>query len=139
MNGDFFLVMKGRGNKVQKGRGLICGRYWCHKAQLTLRMNPYVWPGPKEPVSTVRLEMIRENMMECEARIVIESALLDKSKRAKLGAAKAAELEKLMTEKARAIANCGVFGGYKFMASDWRGLRARLFDAAAEVERLLKK
>jgi len=136
MNGDFFKVIKGKGARVQKGQGLICGRYWCHKAQLTLRMNPYVWPGPREPVSTVRLSMIRENMMECEARIAIESALLDKSKRARLGAEKAAKLEKLLVERTSAIANCGLFGGYKFMASDWRGLRARVFDAAAEVEKL---
>jgi hypothetical protein len=132
--------MPGRGgNKVQKGRGVICGRYECHKAQLTLRMNPYLWPGPRGPVSTMRLEMIRENMSECEARIAVESALLDKSARAKLGAEKAAAFEKLMVEKARWVGNASLFGGYKFMASDWRGLRARVFDAAAEVQKLRER
>jgi hypothetical protein len=32
-----------------------------------------------------------------------------------------------------------MFGAFAYMASDWHGLRARLFDAAAEVNRMLSR
>lgn len=135
MNGDFFpVLLPGEGHR--KSRGLPCGRYpGSGKTQLALRMNPYIWPGPKLPVSTVRLEVTREGLMECEARITIDSALLDKARRAKLGEEKAKALEEVLVEKTEWTLNSSTFGAYAYIASDWRELRARLFDAAAEVNR----
>jgi len=42
-----------------------------------LRQNPFLKPGPHGAISAGRLEMIRDGLQECEARIFIESALLD--------------------------------------------------------------
>ncbi|MFW6158948.1 MAG: hypothetical protein ACOC8E_06280, partial [Planctomycetota bacterium] len=98
---------------------------------------PYIWPGPKLPVSTTRLEIIREGLIECEARITIEAALLNKKARAKMGAEKTRAFEKLLVEKTRWTLNSSTFGGYSYISSDWRGRRAKLFAAAAEVNRLL--
>jgi hypothetical protein len=138
MNADFFILPGAGGHK--KNRGLITCRYpGAAKAQLSLRMTPLLWPGPKAPVTTVRLEMIREGLIECEARITIESALLDKASRAKLGEEKAKALEAVLVEKTRWTLNGSTFGAYAYIASDWRGLRARLFDAAAEVNRVLDR
>jgi hypothetical protein len=137
MNADFFILPEAGGHK--KNRGLITCRWPGHaKAQLSLRMNPFVWPGPDGPVSTVRMEMVREGLMECEARIVVEAALLDKAARARLGESKANELEALLVERTRwTLSSGGTYGAYKYIGSDWRGRRAALFDAAAEVNRLL--
>jgi hypothetical protein len=137
MNGDFFKVLKpGQGDK--RNRGMLTSRFG-GKGHLSIKMNPFLAPGPEGPVSTVRLEVIRENLTECEARIVIESALLDKAARAKLGEEKAKEFEELLVERTRWVFTGGsTYGAYKFIASDWRGRRARLFDAAAEVRRLLE-
>jgi hypothetical protein len=136
MNADFFILPGAGGHR--KNRGLITCRYpGAAKAQLSLKMNPYIWPGPTEPVSTIRLEMIREGLMECEARIVMESALLDEAAKAKIGAEKVKAFEEVLAEKTRWTLNSSLFGAYSFIASDWRRLRARLFDAAAEVDRIL--
>ena len=41
--------------------------------------------GPAAPQGTARLEVVTEGVQECEARIAIESALIDSAKKAKLG------------------------------------------------------
>ena len=43
-------------------------------------------PGPDGPVATGRMEAFRQGIQECEARIVIERALMDSKLKAKLGA-----------------------------------------------------
>ncbi len=45
----------------------------------------FLAPGPQGPVATSRLENLREGVQECEARIFLESALLDPARKAKLG------------------------------------------------------
>ena len=48
---------------------------------------PYILGiGKDGPLATGRSEAFRENMQEIEARVFIEKALLDKAKKAKLGA-----------------------------------------------------
>jgi hypothetical protein len=42
-------------------------------------------PGSRGPVSSVRLEMVREGAQETEARVYLERALADKAKREKFG------------------------------------------------------
>jgi hypothetical protein len=56
-------------------------------------------PGPTGPVATSRYEMMREGMQECEARITIESALLDPSAKAKLGDALATRCQQLLDDR----------------------------------------
>jgi hypothetical protein len=45
----------------------------------------YLCPGPDGAVATTRLECLKEGIQECEARIIMEDALLDAGKKAKLG------------------------------------------------------
>jgi hypothetical protein len=131
---DFFRV---RGGARARG-GTILGRYRSsRKSTLPPRVAPYLWPGPDGPASTMRLELMREGLMECEARITVEAALRDKADRARLGARKTRAFEALLSERSRwARRALSVPGGLTFIGSDWRGRRSALFDAAAEVDRL---
>ena len=45
----------------------------------------FLAPGPEGPLGTARLESLKEGMQECEARIFLEDALLDNTKKAKIG------------------------------------------------------
>jgi Glycoside hydrolase 123, catalytic domain/Glycoside hydrolase 123 N-terminal domain len=137
ISADFWKVLKGSHGRSYS----ISARYPdSSKGQLQIRMVPYLSPGPKGAISTVRLEMMREGLMECEARIIIESALLDKAACAKLSDAKTKAYQELVDEKTNwTRAGGNHIGALKYIGSDWRGRRTRLFDAAAEVNRLLGK
>jgi hypothetical protein len=88
LGADFWPVLKsirGGGNKIA---GTIAGRYSEHSSwgQLTIK-TAFLAPGKRGAISTVRFEMVRESVQECEARILIDEALLDAGKRARLGEA----------------------------------------------------
>jgi hypothetical protein len=108
-------------------------------------MDPYLWPGPDGAVSTVRLEMMREGLMECEARITVEAALLDPQARTTLGEARATAWEAMLTERIGWLRQAGgwpettggISGEQIYISSDWQNRNAALFAAAAEVNRLL--
>jgi hypothetical protein len=103
-------------------------------------------PGPNGAISTVRFEMMREGLQECEARIFIEKALTDKDLRAKLGEARAAQYQGVLDERLRyqlwahdgfvtdqgQILTIGV--GYPWYAgSGWQERSRKLYEAAADV------
>jgi hypothetical protein len=134
LSGDFWPVKEGQGRD-----GAISSRYpTASKGQLQIRMDPYLWPGPEGAVSTVRLEMMREGLMECEARITVEAALLEETSRARLGEGRAKAYQALLDERTRWLRGAGgVAGEQMFIGSDWQDRNARLFAAAAEVNRLL--
>jgi glycosyl hydrolase family 123 len=134
LSGDFWRVKGGQGRD-----GAISARYPdSSKGQLQIRANPYLWPGPDGARSTVRLEMLREGLIDCEARITVEVALLDKTMRAKLGEEKAKEFQALLDRKTNWTRRAGgAIGALQYVNSDWRGLRAKIFAAAAEVERIV--
>jgi hypothetical protein len=131
---DFWPVIEyRRGNRT--GKRSIAGRYPGNKGQLSIRMNPYLAPGPNGHVSTVRFEMIREGLQECEARIFIESALLDDAKRAKLGKDLVARCERLLAKRIRAYQTAGgIDGQIAFLGAGRRERNAGLFRLAAEVD-----
>ncbi len=99
-------------------------------------------PGPNGAVGTVRLEMLREGIQECEARIAIERALLARAVPAPL----AEECTALLVERMAARYKDGKFTashGARIsspqarvwgMAPNWQDLTARLFDLAGRVE-----
>ena len=60
-------------------------------------------PGPDGAVYTSRLENLREGIQECEARICIESALIDPEKKAILGAELAQRGQALLDARHRAM------------------------------------
>ena len=91
--------------KDKRGRWhSISGRYPdSRKGQLNIRMNPFLAPGPNGAISTVRLEMIREGLQECEARIFIEDTLLDPARKARLGEELAGKCERVLEARLQAI------------------------------------
>ena len=108
--------------------------------------------------------MIREGLQECEARIFIEKALTDSAKRAKLTDALANRVQQLLDDRWRSIrkAVCTlraqgswshispylpkgwhrrnpVIGNDWFASTDWQSETEKLYEAAAQVEQLLKR
>jgi hypothetical protein len=143
MCADFWPVLKGgRGKRVRYYS--ISRRYrisdW---HQLNMRATPYLSPSEKGALTTVRFEMVREGLQECEARIFIEKALIDEASRAKLGEA-AAKYQAMLDERVAAIlgsmstkSKARGKDHLKYPASDWQGASAKLFSAAADVAKIL--
>ena len=122
-------------------------------------------PGPGGPVSTPRMEVFRDGIEECEARIAIEVALSDESLKAKLGADLAKRAGDYLDARlvsiwkgyglAQADLDLGYMTHYRqwyegigkrsdpaaglkwYMASGWQDRAAKIFDLAGEVERKL--
>ena len=108
------------GNK--RGIGHLGADFWpCvkdkkgnHMAWVTERFPESFWhnlqieswmlgPGPGGPVGTSRLEVFREGIQGCEARIAIESALMDEGRKAKLGPDLAKAAQDCLDERLVAI------------------------------------
>jgi hypothetical protein len=56
-------------------------------------------PGVEGPVATTRLEAFRQGLEECEARVFIDQALVDKGLRAKLGEGLAQRCQDVLDER----------------------------------------
>jgi len=122
----------------ERGKYPISGRYpedsgW---GACDLRQNPFLKPGPKGALSTGRLEMIRDGLQECEARIFIEAALFDAAARAKLGSDLDKRCRSLLNLR-RGLAHQarGVMGAIVFLGSGRQARVRELFKLAAEVAR----
>jgi hypothetical protein len=106
----------------------------------------------------VRIEMIREGLQECEARIVVEEALGDEAKRQRLGHDLAKRCEAMLAERMLATEmglqnhlssgfaaearhawwNSPGQTGYRwFLHSGWQKRSGELFALAGEVQRKL--
>ena len=137
VNADGWPVLKdNRGRKIMiscdpAGDTRYRGSDW---GACNIRMTAFLQPGPKGAISTGRLEMMREGLQECEARIFIEDALLDPAKLAKLGP----ELEKrcwdLLDRRIHALGNAGGrMGTLVFLGSGRQERSRELFTLAADV------
>ena len=82
IGGDFWFSIKdNRGQRVGNIADRYPESYW-HNLFI------HTWllaPGPDGPVGTARLEIFREGLQECEARIAMETALTDPALKSKLG------------------------------------------------------
>ncbi len=100
MGGDFWPVLR-------DGRGRRTGRAFARYPENQWRglniSNYLLAPGPEGPVATARLENLREGVQECEARILIESALLDEEQRERLGKDLAERAQTLLDIRQRAL------------------------------------
>jgi hypothetical protein len=147
MSADFWPCIKDAKGNLAHG---IASRYprsnW---VQLNLRQTPYLYPGPDGALSTVRFEMLREGVEECEARIFVEKALLDQGARAKLGDDLAKRAQDLLDERVRALLTSLGKGGKtkgdglqessaEFANTDWQGDSQKLYALAGEVADKLK-
>jgi hypothetical protein len=101
--------------------------------QLNLRQTPYLYPGPEGALGAVRLEMMREGVQECEARIFIEKALVDKGLRARLGEELAGRCQELLDERVRALLAGWNKSAAEYVEGPWQERSGKLFAAAAEV------
>ncbi|MFW6146595.1 MAG: glycoside hydrolase domain-containing protein [Planctomycetota bacterium] len=63
----------------------------------------FIAPGPDGPVSTARLENLREGVQECEARILIEDALVDPAAKKRLGTELAGRARAVLDAHHRAL------------------------------------
>ncbi len=127
---DFWGVIPGKKGSFSS----ISARYlsWA-QLNLTTSTGAVLAPGPNGAISTERFEMIREGVQECEAKIFIEKALIDKAKRAKLGEELAKKLQVMLDERIRMYrAACHTSWDW-FAASGWQERSERLYAAAAEV------
>ena len=159
LGADFWPVLKDRRGRLT---GTLCaGRYpkstWRNLNIVTV----YLAPGGDGPVATARLEMVREGIQECEARIFIEGALTDEKLREELGDDLAARCQEVLDERTRAMlravsplllgtglssnATCPhcwwhrtpQLGAEWFVASSWQQRSKKLYDAAADVAKAL--
>ncbi len=135
MGADFWDVL-GRNDPLRStySHSLnILGRYpesnW---AQLYVgNSTPYILaPGPQGALATARFEMIREGAQDLEARIFLESALLDSGLRAKLGEDLAQRSQQLLDDRVRAILT-GRTSWMLFSGGEQR--REKLYNLAGEA------
>ncbi len=139
MCADFWPVLKG-------GKGKRVTYYSISRRfrisdwhQLNMRATPYLSPSEEGALTTIRFEMVREGLQECEARVFIEKALIDEGSRAKLGESAAAH-QAMLDERVG-----GILGSMstksksrgedhlKYVQSDWQGASAKLYAAAAQT------
>ena len=121
MSADLWPVLESAHGRIGRGQSTrsISARYpgtgW---GACNLRQNPFLKPGPAGALSTGRLEMIRDGLQECEARIFIESALLDKANVEKLGEDFVARCRDFLNTRKRLSLNAqGLRGAIVFLGS----------------------
>jgi hypothetical protein len=65
--------------------------------------NALLAPGPDGAMASTRLELMREGLQECEARIFLERALADDASRTRLGSDLAQKCEELLVARNHAL------------------------------------
>lgn len=139
MSADFWPCLKdAKGNKTRSISSRFPKSDW---VQLNLRQTPYLYPGPKGALSTIRFEMLREGIQECEARIYLEKMLLDSAQKTAVGEELAGRCQAVLDDRIRAmLGSLGKGKAEGLVASDggyansnWQELSAKLYASAAEV------
>jgi len=117
---------------VRDTEGRRQGAVWTRYEQSRWRhldiLSYILAPGPAGPVGTARLEIFREGIQECEARIFLEGVLADDASRGTIGAALATRGQETLQERLAV--------GDKDLAG-WRQRTEKLYNVAAEVVRAL--
>ena len=141
---DFWPVLKDRRGRT---RGRIADRYPQNiLGHLTIQLA-LLHPGPEGAIPTARYQVMLEGLAECEARIFIEKAILEK----RISGDLAKRCQDMLDERVNALTEqMGDKWGYgdfhwmnarleypKFINSDWQARSEKLFSAAAEVDRTL--
>ena len=127
---DFWDVLGGKFMYPINGR-LSSGRYpQSHWANRNIYEPDWLAPGPDGAVSSVLFEMARDGVQQCEARVFLEKALLDKARRDKIGDALAARCQKILDERTRIAINAY----YRPVTTP---LSDKLFGVAADVAEAL--
>jgi hypothetical protein len=157
IGGDFWKAVRDRAGRRS---GTVADRY----PQSTRRnLNIYtslLAPGPTGPVATTRLEVFREGVMDCEARIILEQALADEALKARLPAGLVQRMGQLLEGRTRlffkgmsTLQLSGphhtyattwkyfpvVDGNTWYIGSGWQERSAKLFTLAGEVQKATGK
>ena len=159
LGGDFWRVVR---DKNGDRRGRIYERYNECRWRANDICTSLLAPGPTGPVATTRFEMLREGVQECEARIFIESALLDEKLKAKLGADLAKRCQDELDDRMRVMLRAtstlkcgggkrrsatspqtwwntpGIAGHAWYVGSAWQDRSKRLYSLAGEVAEKIK-
>jgi len=103
--------------------------------------NQLLYPGPDGAAPTIRFEMVRENIQECEARIFLEKLLILKQM-CPLSQELAAKAQAVLDERTRWHRVNYNFHGYPAAAlswpySGWQARAAKLYEVAAEVAKAM--
>ena len=156
LGADFWYVLKDkRGNR----RGRVYFRYPEGNWRSNDICTSLLAPGRDGPIATVRYEVMREGVQECEARILIEKALLE----GRLGSDLTRRCRDALDERLRAMIvgmsnleidsniggaatnggtswwnSAGPEGHKWFVASGWQERTRKLFALAGEVAKKLK-
>jgi len=144
VGGDFWpivgslgkLLPAGGSAEMFNGGGTFCGLYPSSNMGRNGVGNNTVdlfGPGPEGPVSTVRFENALENNQESEARIFIEKAPLAKEK--PLPADLARKCQDMLDERTNVL-RYQALGAGRMAPYLWQERNLRLFDAAAQVQKL---
>jgi len=136
---DFWPVMKGS----RKGSfRTVASRYvFWHSLRIDAVIADILAPAPEGPLDTTRHQLMREALQEAEASVLIREALLDETKRVKLGAELEARCRALCLERTWALWHYSHFASYGAVLSQrqWENLSEKLYAAAGEVARALAK
>ncbi|GAH43323.1 unnamed protein product, partial [marine sediment metagenome] len=131
---DFWPVLK---DKYGRKRGDLKHRYpksgW---QNLDWMLTSLTHPGPEGALTTVRFEMLREGVQECEARILIERAFTDEAMRRKIGEDLVSRCQLLSDERTRMtlVGAHNLKLGYNwYITSGWQNHAQKLYERAAEV------
>jgi len=156
IGGDFLTVLDSRG----KG-GRLINRFPKTSWRMLNMLTAVLSAGKDQPVATARFEILREGLQETEARIFVEDALIDPTKRAKLGETFADQCQRLLDDRTRnafrAIStlkakkkssfcytgdswwnNPPFLGNCWFCGTPWQADTIELYETAAKVAEKLK-
>jgi len=136
---DFWDLPNAKGDR---GYQNLIGRYpdtaW---GQLTLNfcIPRLLAPGREGAVSTVRFEMLRENIQECEARAVLDDAVGIPKVAAKIDPALRDRCLKMLDERVRLYLRVRTAGGWRWLAAARpQEMTERFYNLAHEVRMATK-
>jgi len=147
VGGDFWKVIR---NKKGQRMSRVPERYPQSNWRNLDIYTALLAPTEAGAAVTTRYEHMREGVQECEARVVVERAVMDEALRGKLGDDLTARCEKALEEHLRAQQRLRGWTGEKvphclssgtelgecwFLSSGWEARAETLFALAGEVER----
>jgi hypothetical protein len=142
LGADFWTVLK---NKRGVRAATLAARYPKSSWRNLNIETSMLAPGKAGAIATARYEMMREGLQECEARIIIEKAVIEKKISGELAARAQAVLDERLAAMVDGMGKGWCYDGHwetqrsefpKFVDGGWQERSGKLFDAAAEVAKL---
>ena len=144
VGGDFWPVLKSPDGKW----AATLNERWTNWSTLTMSqvILCLIGAGKDGPVPTERLRLLQESLQESELRIVVQEALLDATKKAKLGPDLAKRAEQLCNNRTRQLRYFSLFFGANgndlgriMNQAQWQDETVKLCLIADEVTKSLAK